>query len=182
MFKCSIFFSPIVLGQQLIKIVVISCLSGASKSLGWHVHRAKHSLDILLFLLQTNPKLKCILLTYEGLRFATKAARDHDFLDPTWRRRSSSAGSHMHCNSTLSWSWTRFDIIATTWRDFIFIDFLCSVFEDCFTVDYLELWYFRDGGSADLAVHDAGHRQEGVAGALLHQGLHLLPLQESRGA
>ena len=52
------------------------------------------------------------------------------------------------------------------------------------------LWYtlkfnfviFQIQESADLAVHDAGHRQEGVADALLHQGILILPLQESWGA
>ena len=36
---------------------------------------------------------------------------------------------------------------------------------------------FSEEKSTFLAVHDAGHRQEGFADALLHEGILLLPLQ-----
>ena len=62
--------------------------------------------------------------------------------------------------------------------------------EDSFTLDKYsmhrngEVWIviLQKKERADPAVHDAGHRQEGVADPLLHQDLLLLPLEERWGA
>ena len=143
----------------------------ALKAVDWY--RAKHSFHTFSVSL-TKPNQNWSQSGWQNadLQHATAAARDHNFLDPIWRRRS--AGSHMHCNSSLSWG-TGFDIITSLWPDIQDIAFQ-SYCAACWIV------VLQSPGSANLAAHDAGHRQEGITDAHFHQGLLLLPLQESWGA